>query len=180
MQCGLPRRLPDTLKEMLGRIAQINISHGGVPKHPVPHAMVHPLGVEGDAHAHPHIHGGLQQAILLITSEAIEELRAQGFAVYPGALGENVTTEGIDRRQMLAGQRYRLGDVIIELTKARAPCNQLDAYGVGIQEAMYHKPAVKAGDATTATWGISGFYASVVRGGMIHVGAPIVLLDQSA
>ncbi len=165
---------------MLGRIIHINISHGGLPKHPVPQAQVHSLGVEGDGHAHPKIHGGPNQAILLITSEAIEELRAQGFAVYPGALGENVTTEGIDRRQLRAGQRYRLGDVIIELTKVRAPCNQLDGYGAGIQEAVYSKPAVKAGDATTPTWGISGFYASVVQGGMIHVGAPIVLLDQSA
>ena len=165
---------------MLGRISQINISHGGVPKHPVPDAMVHPLGVEGDAHAHPHIHGGPNQAILLITSEAIEELRSQGFPVYPGALGENVTTEGIDRRQMRAGQRYRLGDVIIELTKVRAPCNQLDGYGAGIHQAMYNKPAVKAGDASTPTWAISGFYAAVIQGGMIRVGAPIVLLDQSA
>ena len=165
---------------MFGRIAHINISHGGVPKHPIPDALVHPLGVEGDAHAHPHIHGGPNQAILLITSEAIEELRAQGFPVYPGALGENITTEGIDRRQMRAGQRYRLGDVILELTKVRAPCNQLDGYGAGIHEAMYNKPAVKAGDATTPTWAISGFYATVIQGGMIRVGAPIVLLDQSA
>ena len=165
---------------MLGRISQINISHGGVPKHPVSDAMVHPLGVEGDAHAHPHIHGGPNQAILLITSEAIEELRSQGFPVYPGALGENVTTEGSDRRQMRAGQRYRLGDVIIELTKVRAPCNQLDGYGAGIHQAMYNKPAVKAGDASTPTWAISGFYAAVIQGGMIRVGAPIVLLDQSA
>ena len=165
---------------MFGRIAHINISHGGVPKHPIPDALVHPLGVEGDAHAHPHIHGGPNQAILLITSEAIEELRAQGFPVYPGALGENITTEGIDRRQMRAGQRYRLGDVILELTKVRAPCNQLDGYGAGIHEARYNKPAVKAGDASTPTWAISGFYAAVIQGGMIRVGAPIVLLDQSA
>ncbi len=165
---------------MPGRIAQINISHGGVPKHPVPHALVHSLGVEGDSHAHPHIHGGPNQALLLITSEAIEELRAQGFPVYPGALGENVTTEGIDRRQMRPGQRYRLGDVIIELTKVRAPCNQLDGYGAGIHQAVYNKPAVKAGDASTPTWAISGFYAAVVQGGMLRVGAPIVLLDQSA
>ena len=165
---------------MPGRIAQINISHGGVPKHPVPHALVHSLGVEGDSHAHPRIHGGPNQALLLITSEAIEELRAQGFPVYPGALGENVTTEGIDRRQMRPGQRYRLGDVIIELTKVRAPCNQLDGYGAGIHQAVYNKPAVKAGDASTPTWAISGFYAAVVQGGMLRVGAPIVLLDQSA
>lgn len=165
---------------MPGRIAQINISHGGVPKHPVPHALVHSLGVEGDSHAHPHIHGGPNQALLLITSEAIEELRAQGFPVYPGALGENVTTEGIDRRHMRPGQRYRLGDVIIELTKVRAPCNQLDGYGAGIHQAVYNKPAVKAGDASTPTWAISGFYAAVVQGGMLRVGAPIVLLDQSA
>ena len=164
---------------MYGRIAQINISLGGVPKHPIPHANVHPLGLEGDGHAHPHIHGGPNQALLLITSEAIEELRSQGFPVYPGALGENVTTEGIDRRHMRTGQRYRLGDVIIELTKVRAPCTQLDGYGAGIQQAMYNKVAVKAGETTTPTWGISGFYAAVVQGGMIGIGAPIVLLEQS-
>ena len=164
---------------MFGKIAHINISRGGVPKHPIPEALVHPLGLEGDGHAHPHIHGGPNQALLLITAEAIEELRVQGFAVYPGALGENITTEGIDRRQMRSGQRYRLGDVIIELTQVRAPCHQLDGYGAGIQKAMYNKAAVKAGDASTPTWAISGFYASVVQSGTIRTGAPIVLLDQS-
>ena len=165
---------------MHGKITQVSISRGGVPKLPVPQAVVHQLGLQGDDHAHPQFHGGPNQAILWITVEGLEELKSHGFALYPGALGENVTTEGIDRRRMRIGQRYRLGDVILEITKVRAPCHQLDGYGSGIQKAVYNKAAVKADDATTPTWGLSGFYASVIHGGTLVPGAPVVLLEQSA
>ena len=36
---------------------------------------------------------------------------------------------GIDRRQLRIGQRYRIGEVFVELTKIRAPCSALDVYG---------------------------------------------------
>ena len=73
-----------------------------------------------------------------------------------------------------------MGEVIVELTKMRAPCHQLDGYGAGIQKAVYNKPAVKADDHTTPTWGLSGFYASVIEGGLLAPGAPVLLLEQSA
>ena len=114
---------------MTGSILQINVSPGGIPKRPIPEAIVTAEGIRGDSWAHPDIHGGPNKALLLITSEGIDELIAQGFALYPGALGENLTTHGLDRRQMRLGQRYRAGEVVLELTKLRTPCATLDIYG---------------------------------------------------
>ena len=90
--------------------------------------------------------------MLLITSEGIDELIAQGFSLFPGALGENLTTAGLDRRLMRPGQRYRAGEVFLELTRLRGPCAALDVYGPGLQKAIYD-PQVKAGDPSIASLG---------------------------
>jgi MOSC domain-containing protein YiiM len=162
---------------MTGSILQVNISPGGIPKRPIQEAIVTAEGIRGDAWAHPDIHGGLRQALLLITSEGIAELVAQGFPLYPGALGENLTTAGLDRKQMRVGQRYRAGEVFLEITKLRAPCNTLNIYGEGIQRALYDA-RVKAGDATTPCWGLGGFYARVLAPGIIRPHDIISLVDQ--
>jgi MOSC domain-containing protein YiiM len=159
-------------------ILQINVSPGGVPKRPIPGGVVTTLGITGDGHAHPKIHGGPRKAILLITSEGIDELKEQGFAVYHGALGENLTTRGLDRRSVRVGQRYRIGGILVEITKVRAPCDTLNAYP-GIQKAIYD-PDVKAGNPGSPLWGLSGFYASVLQPGTIQPGDPIRLLDETA
>jgi len=162
---------------MQGSVLQINISPGGIPKRPVPEALVTRNGIAGDSWNHPKIHGGPRQALLLIASESIAEIAALGYPVYAGALGENLTTRGLDRRQMRVGQRYRVGEVLIELTKLRAPCNTLSVYGPGLQGEIYdHR--VKAGDHSTPRWGLAGFYASIVHTGIIRGGDMIVLLDQ--
>lgn len=153
---------------MTGQIIQINISRGGLPKRPIPEAFVTPLGLEGDLCAHPEIHGGPRQALLLIASEVIDELAARGYPVYYGALGENFTTRGIDRRQLRLGQTLRAGGALIELTKVRVPCSTLDIYGPTIKQEIYDKK-VKAGDHASPRWGMSGFYASVIQPGPVRV-----------
>jgi len=160
-----------------GSIIQINVSPGGVPKRPIAEAEVTPLGIRGDAWAHPDIHGGPNQALLLITQEGIEELVAQGYPVFAGALGENLTTAGLDRRWMRIGQRYRVGNVTLEITKMRAPCATLTVYGPSIAQAVYDVQ-VKAGDATSPRWGLGGFYARVLRAGSIRPKDIIELIDQ--
>src|SRR3954463_3440565 len=113
---------------MPGSVLQISVSRGGLPKRPILFGEIGREGIAGDGHAHPQIHGGPKKALLLITEEGIEELKAQGFPLYPGALGENTTTTGLDRRKMRRGQRYRGGEVTLELTKMRQPCEQLTPY----------------------------------------------------
>jgi len=160
---------------MTGSILQINVSSGGVPKRAVAEAVVTSLGIEGDGHAHPEIHGGPERAVLLITSEGIEELVALGFPLTYGSLGENLTTQGIGRRDWRAGQRWRIGsEVVIEITKRRAPCQQLNVYGPELQAAIYDALA-RDGDPASPKWGLSGVYASVVRPGLLRPGDTIVL-----
>ena len=112
----------------------------------------------------------------MITSEGLDELRAQGYAVYPGALGENFTTAGLDRRSIHPGDRYRVGLAVVEITKMRAPCATLDVFNEPdlprIQDAVYDAQ-VKAGDASSTRWGLAGFYARVLEGGLVRMGDPI-------
>lgn len=163
---------------MPASLLQISVSRGGVPKLPIPEGVVTPLGVVGDSHAHPNIHGGPRKALLLMTAEGLEELKAAGFPLYFGALGENITTRGLDRRTVRVGQRYRIGQIVVEITKVRAPCETLTPYGLGIQKAVYD-PDVKANDPGSPRWGLSGFYASVIQPGPIHIGDSISLVEEA-
>ncbi len=164
---------------MPGHILQVNVSRGGIPKRPVEQGLLTAAGIEGDACRNPRYHGGPLQAVLLISSEVIDQLAARGFPVFPGALGENLTTVGLDYRDLRVGQQLSIGEALIELTKMRVPCSTLDVYGRGIQKAIYDK-AVKAGDTTSPVWGRSGFYARVLQGGWIAPGASIEIARTAA
>lgn len=154
---------------------QVNISTGGVPKRPVAEAVVTPLGIRGDSHDHPQIHGGPRKALLLMAMETIEQLKARGYPLFAGALGENITMQGIDPKQLRAGHQFRLGTAVIELTKLRVPCATLDVYGPEIRGEIFDAQ-VKAGDAASPRWGMSGFYAKVLADGLVRPGDPIELM----
>lgn len=161
---------------MPATVSQVNISRGGVPKTPVLHGVVTPLGIDGDKVAHPRFHGGPRQAMLLLDLGSLEEMQRLGHPVFPGALGENITTSGWDRTQVRLGQRYRVGSALVEITKVRVPCKTLDIYGTTIQQQIYDK-AVKAGNFTSPRWGLSGFYVAVPEPGEIRPGDIISLAD---
>jgi MOSC domain-containing protein YiiM len=160
---------------MTGSVVQVSISAGGVPNHAVDEGNVTTRGIIGDSWRHPQFHGTLKRAILLITAEGIDELAARGFPVYYGALGENLTPRGLDRRSLRIGQRFRAGGAVIELTEVRFPCATLDVYGTGIQAAIFGVRA-QGWDPASPVWGLSGFYASVTEPGIVRAGDSIVLL----
>jgi len=164
---------------LTGSILQINISFGGVPKRPVAEGMLTPFGIEGDAWAHPRIHGGPQKAVLLVAAETVDELAARGYPVFYGALGENLTTRGLDVRQLRPGQTLRVGGGLIELTKLRTPCATLDVYGPEIKQEIYDAQ-VKAGDPASPRWGMSGFYARVLRPALLRPGDPVEVVATLA
>ena len=164
---------------MTGTIVQISTSRGGIPKYAVPAAVLTPLGLEGDAHANSTIHGGPRQAVLLMTAETIGELTGRGYPVFPGAMGENLTTRGLDRRLMRTGQRYRVGAALIELTRIRVPCSAQDIYGPELKREIYDS-LVKSGDPESPRWAMSGFYAAVIRPGLVRVDDEIALESELA
>jgi MOSC domain-containing protein YiiM len=92
-----------------GRIVQINVSPGGVPKTPVATAHVGVLGLEGDAHRDTENHGGPERAVCVYAMEAIRALEAEGHPIVAGAIGENVTVEGLDWSAVVPGTHLLLG-----------------------------------------------------------------------
>jgi MOSC domain-containing protein YiiM len=98
---------------MTGRIVQINVPSGGVPKRPVPRARVTRSGLEGDAHRDTEHQGGLDRALCLFSVERIEALQAEGHPVEPGALGENLTVAGLDWARAQLDDFLRLGEDVL-------------------------------------------------------------------
>jgi MOSC domain-containing protein YiiM len=156
-----------------GTVVQVSVSRGGIPKRAIASGELTASGIVGDAWRYP-FHGGWRRAILLVTLEGIEELASRGYALFPGALGENLTTRGLDRRELRLGQRLRVGGAAIELTQIRTPCATLDVYGTGLQASTFDAQ-VQARDPTSPRWGLSGFYASVIQPGIIRPGDTVTL-----
>ncbi|MFF0754288.1 MOSC domain-containing protein [Streptomyces sp. NPDC004267] len=101
------------------------------------------LGVEGDVHAGVTVKHRSRVAkdptvpnlrqVHLIHGELFDEVAGAGFEVAPGALGENVTTRGIDLLGLPTGTRLHLGDeAVVEVTGLRNPCAQIDNYRHGL------------------------------------------------
>ncbi len=104
------------------------------------------LGVEGDAHSGETVKHRSRVArdpsqpnlrqVHLIHAELHDELRAAGFAVSAGQMGENVTTRGVDLLDLPAGTRLHLGETaVVEVTGLRNPCLQLDRLQPGLMAA---------------------------------------------
>ena len=116
-----------------GTVVQVSVSQGGIPKLARPSAEVTEMGIAGDAWRYP-FHGGRQQAILLITIEAIDELLSQGLPLFPGALGENLTTRGIGRFAIGFASSERASDVIVSLAVYARGVNLYFIYGVALAD----------------------------------------------
>lgn len=109
--------------------------------------LVAGFGVEGDAHAGATVRHRSRVAIdptqpnlrqvHLIHSELHDELRAAGFDIGPGQMGENITTRGIDLLALPTGTLLRLGDeAVVRVTGLRNPCSQLDDFRPGLMAAV--------------------------------------------
>lgn len=111
---------------MNGRVVQVSVSKGGVPKLPVLEAAFRVEGIEGDGHNEPEIHGGPERAVCLFAAERIAALAAEGHPIAPGTTGENLTVEGLDWDAVTPGRRIRVGTtVLLEVTRYTTPCSTI-------------------------------------------------------
>jgi MOSC domain-containing protein YiiM len=142
-------------------------------------------GVVGDAHAGTTVRHRSRVArdpsapnlrqVHLIAAELLDELTAQGFHVGPGALGENVTTRGVDLLAVGEGTVLRLGEAArIEITGLRNPCVQLDRYEHGLQHAVLDRD--DEGNLVRK----AGVMAVVLTGGVVRPGDVIELIPSQA
>src|ERR1700761_568538 len=136
------------------------------------------LGVAGDGHLGETVQHrsrvrkdptqpNLRQ-VHLIHAELFDELRAKGFTVGPGELGENVTTSGVDLLALPTGTRLHLGaTAVVEVTGLRNPCIQIDQFQKGLMAATLDKDA--AGDLIRK----AGVMSIVVSAGDVRPGDAI-------
>jgi len=151
-----------------GRVVQLSVSPGGVPKTPVPLARVTTAGLEGDGHRDMDNHGGPERAVCLFALEQIRALQAEGHPVVPGALGENVTIEGIEWSRVVPGSRLQLGDAVtLEITRYTSPC-------INIRPAFAHGEYSRVSEKRHPGW--SRVYARVVVPGTVRSGDVVRLL----
>lgn len=152
----------------MAHIFQLNMSKGGVPKVPVREAQVNWLGLVGDLQRDTEHHGGPERALCLYPLEHIIALQAEGHPVFPGALGENITTAGLDWARITPGTRLRLGEnVVIEITRYTTPCETIAA---SFQDGRFVRVSQKVHP------GWSRVYARVLQPGRLQVGMPIEIV----
>jgi MOSC domain-containing protein YiiM len=156
---------------MNGRIFQLSRSGGGVPKLAVREAMLTPDGLEGDWQRNRRHHGGPERALCLYALERILELQGEGHPIFPGSVGENVTTVGLDWARLEPGARLALGDeVVVEISSYTNPCKIIAASFV---EGGFKRISQKVHP------GDSRLYARVLRPGRLSVGQLITSMNNS-
>jgi hypothetical protein len=141
-------------------------------------SLIAGLGVEGDAHAGATVQHRSRVArdpsrpnlrqVHLIHGELHDDLARDGFGVEPGAMGENVTTRGVDLLGLARGTRLHLGPVaVVEVTGLRNPCRQLDGVAPGLMGAVLGR------DTDGALVRKAGIMSTVVVGGPVRPGDAI-------
>ena len=148
-----------------GRVAQLNVSAGGVPKRSAPSIDVGWSGVAGDRQANRQHHGRPWQALCLWSCESIAALNAEGHRLAPGLAGENVTIEGLPWDHVRPGVRLALGTVLCEVSAFAIPCRQNASWFAGGDFRAMH----------ASRGPVSRVYATVLRPGRIDVGDAAVL-----
>ena len=133
------------------------------------------VGVEGDAHAGATVKHRSRVArdaaapnlrqVHLIHEELFEQMRPRGHGIEPGAMGENVTTRGIDLLDLPRGTRLALGDdAIVEITGLRNPCSQINGLSKGLMKELVYV------DDAGETVRLAGVMSIVVAGGVVRPG----------
>lgn len=148
-----------------GRVAQLNVSDGGVPKLPVDRVEVDAGGVTTDRQATRRHHGRPWQALCLWSTEVIDTLAADGHPIGPGSAGENITITGLDWPDVVHGAQLAIGSTLVQITAFAEPCRQNARwFSDGRFDRIHHRHGP-----------ISRLYATVIEPGAIGVGDRVVL-----
>jgi MOSC domain-containing protein YiiM len=149
---------------MIGALAQLNVSPGGMPKCAVKSARVSAHGVEGDKQRNLKYHGGSDRAVCLFSEELYAWLRERGIDLKNGSVGENFTTRGIDLDALSAGDQLRVGECLVELTDIRVPCRNLNQWDPNLLKTIK---------------GHSGWVAKVIEEAVVEPGDAIEVIQAA-
>ncbi len=119
------------------------------------------LGLEGDAQANLHHHGGPFRAINVYPGEHYplwRELPGLN-GMTGGAFGENFTIQGLLEDEACVGDTFRVGEAVVQITQPRSPCGTLNI--------VWQRDDLMA---RAEQSGRIGWYMSVVHEGHVQAG----------
>lgn len=144
--------------------------HTGVWKAPVTGSRaVRRLNLDGDGQGDLGGHGGENRAVLVyqLASYRYWSKVLGRDDLTAGAFGENLTVDGLPDDEVCIGDRYRIGDVVLEVTQPRVTC-----YRVGM----------RLGEPRMAALLVShhrpGFYCRVLTEGEVAAGQDVVKISD--
>ena len=124
--------------------------------------------VEGDQQGNPEVHGGVDKALYAYAAEDYRWWGGQlGRELAPGTFGENLTVSGIDVSGALVGERWRVGETLLEVSSPRTPCFKL-----GIRMGSQEFPR------RFAAAGRPGAYLRILAEGGIAAGDPVEVVHR--
>ena len=159
----------------IGRIAPIDAAgllSSGIRKAPVNHPVfLGVLGLEGDQHAHPKVHGGTEKALHHYPLDHYaywRERYPQSVPLRnPGAFGENLSTEGLTEKNLCIGDILQIGEAVVQISQGRQPCFILNAY-MGIEGFSRKLQETR----------FTGWYYRVLEEGAIAPGDAVTLKER--
>lgn len=152
---GMAERLPD------GKPTKT-----GINKRPTEQRVsIVDLGIEGDAICNLKHHGGLDQAIYFYSRADYDWWENKlGKPCAAGLFGENFTVDGPKSAEVCIGDRFTVGDVVLETTSPRIPCNTLNRRMDDPKFGAVFRQAERP-----------GWYCRVLQRGVVQVNNPVTL-----
>lgn len=122
-------------------------------------------GLAGDAIVNRKHHGGVDQAVYIYFRDDYAFWETElGRELAPGTFGENLTIGGVEGRHVAVGDRFKIDEVVLEVTSHRTPCATFAAkMGDPGWVRRFHKA------------GRPGAYCRVLEPGNFHAGEPVIL-----
>jgi MOSC domain-containing protein YiiM len=138
----------------------------GIYKRPLDSSVrITSLGLEGDTISDTKNHGGEDQAVYVYTTpDYVWWTQELGRELRPGAFGENLTVTGLESTDIFIGDRFHVGDVILEVTAPRIPCATLAARMDDPKFVRRFREAERP-----------GLYCRVIREGEVRAGDTVTL-----
>ena len=134
-------------------VISVNVSdEKGTAKHAVNRIVLDERGIVGDAHA-----GAWHRQVSVLSQDRIKAFaETAGRAIEAGEFAENLTIRGVDLRDVAPLDRFRIGDVELEVTQIGKACH-------GDTCAIYRE----VGECLMPKEGV---FCRVVRGGTVSAG----------
>lgn len=166
----------EVLAMKIGLVENLTFADGttlesAIRKQPVEAMMVNQMGAEGNDVGLKAHHGGVDKALFFMADKTFELLTSligksfdwQGTAIY----GENFIVSDLDEYNVCIGDHYQIGDVIVEVSQPRKPCERLSL-----------NSEYKDTQKIVREKGLTGWYVRVVQTGVCKKGDKIHRLQR--